>query len=428
MIGKFNIVGLGCIVIGVSAGLVSSLNGQGTSATPGVPAPRAPVTTNASIANIVPPPCITDAPLVLAVEAGRMGGDGSSARPYGSIPGALAAAIARKVCAVVILLGPGDYRDPVVIKLPHVKIGNRAAVVLAGGSPPPRPVVRASIEHRSGGLLELEGIDVRAPAGVAIRQVGGRMSLRGVSVAGTAAQPKNADTGIGLWVSDGGDAVVQSSTFLNNAHQGVRAEGPGTRLWVQTTTIRQTGVHPLVLTRMKASPQSGDFDVGALHVKRSASSWINNVTIDESAVSGVHVSQGARMRFERSIVNRTTSRDNVGGHAVSALTGGQFEWLDSSVTEATICGVSVGEGLMTLNGGFITRTPVGACTRAPKSPSDCLRRGTQYREVGVPLQGDRYPVPNPLGGSAALVCPSVPTEATPSWWRAPVATVTPAPK
>jgi hypothetical protein len=219
-------------------------------------------------------------------------------------------------------------------------------------------------------------------------------------------------------VSGGGQAIVGLSSFERNAHTAIRVEGAGTKAWLTGDIVRGTGIHPLARLQIA---QPGDAqnsaDIGAVLVTRQASAFASALTVEDSAVAGVNVSQQARLRLERSNVRRTTGNGGVGGFAVNARAGGTLEWITTTVGDADVCGIVIKSAGASVNGGSVTKASVGACVTDPKMPIACLQNA-QYREVGVPLQGDSYPLPNVLPDGTRPPpppCPKVDGERPPSW-------------
>jgi hypothetical protein len=379
---------------GLFIALLTTSAGAGPTPPPPAPAPQ-PAPPGAALQA---PVCSGQATFV--VEPARTGGDGTAARPFGSFAEALSAG--RKACSVTIEAGAGDYRESITLRGSRVKLKAHGPV---------RPVLRGSIDYAGGGWLEVEGLDVVGANPVAIKQVGGRLTLINVRVLDTGLDPRNADSGLGLWVSGGGQAIVLLSVFERNAHSAIRVEGAGTKAWLTGVVVRASGIHPLA----RAQAPANSADIGALLVTRQASAWANAVTVEDSAVAGVNVSQRARLRLERSNVRRTTSQGGVGGFAVNARDGATLDWVTTVVSDADVCGISVNGAAATVTGGSVTRAAVGACVKDLAMSLECLKKA-QYREVGVPLQAERYELPSlSTDAGPPPVCPRVDAEPQPNW-------------
>ena len=334
------------------------------------------------------------------VDRGAAGGDGSAARPFGSFGQALQAAAARDACKLTIEAGPGEYAESISTRIPSLAIKSRTSN---------RPVLRGSIDHTNGGLLELVSIDIVRANRYGIRQVGGRLSLVSVRITDTQAAPSEIDSGIGLWVSGGGQAVVRLCVLERNAMNAIRAEGQGTRAWLVRSIVRGTGAHPLALSRIGADPHA-QVDIGAVVVTRSAAAWLSGMTIEDSVMAGLTVTHGATVRLDHGVVRRVTGEAARGLHVASEAT---LEWIDTTVSDCVLCGVALYQAFATARGGSITRASIGLCTRSPRSPTSCMR-GPRYMDVRIPLQADSYEAPS-LGGAPEPACPGVPAEPLPPW-------------
>lgn len=337
-----------------------------------------------------------------SVEApGAANADGSAAKPFGTLGAAFAAVAKRNACALNIVLGSGEYAESIATTIPHVSIKSTTSR---------RPVVRGTIEHRGGGLLTLTGLDVAHASRVAIREVGGRVSLTGVRVTDTMALKNDIDSGIGLWVTDA-EAVVRFCYFERNGSNAVRVEGGPARLWMQADVVRDTGAHPLVLARSKSTPPLPNVDLGAVLVTRGAQAWLSGLTIEDSASAGIDVAERARARIEQVTVRRTTGD---GAQGIAVHNDAVVEAFNANVIDSKACGFAAISAALTSNNGVLTQAPVGACVSNPRMNLSCLQRGTQYRVVGAPLQGDHYDVPA-FNAPTPPPCPSVDARAVPSW-------------
>lgn len=339
--------------------------------------------------------------VTLHVAAGASQGDGSAARPFATLGAAFASVAKQGVCALTIRLAPGDYAESITTAIPNVTIRASAAT---------RPAIHGTLTHTGRGLFDLSLLDVTRATGVAVREIGGRVRLDGVRVTDTALVASDADTGVGLWVSDGAEAVVRMSAFERNAHNAIRAEGAGTRLWVIASTIEGSGVHPLVRARMTATPPPASVDAGALLVTRGASAWVSASTIDGAAGAGVDVASSARARLERVVVKKVTGD---GAQGIAAHDGATIEAIDSTASDSALCGVAAISAALTMTSGTIARAPVGACARDPRMSLSCLQRGTKYMDVTTPLQTERYAPPSLEPATPA--CPTVEVKPLPSW-------------
>ena len=330
-------------------------------------------------------------------------------KPFSTFSDALRAAQAKGACHVILEAGPGQYNESIDITIPHVKINSRTT---------PNAVLRGSITNKSGHWLELQTITIEHAPGTAIRQTGGRLSMLAVRIIDTDAVPGQVDSGIGLRVSGGAQVGVRLSVFERNA-QAIRAEGDATRLWITGSVVTGGGANPDVRARMIAARGTGEFDVGAILVHQGATAWASSLTVQQAEINAIQVTRNARMRLEGTTIRTTSTTPapvKVGGIGLSVRDGATVEWFRTSVSDSGGCGIATQGAYLTTNGGLISKAPVGACVIDPARQSpNCLQRGAEYREVGVPLQAPTYTPPAGLAPGAEPPCAHVAAEAAPAW-------------
>ncbi len=335
------------------------------------------------------------------VAPGARDGDGTAAHPFGSFGAALSLAAKLKACGVNIAAERGEYVESITTQVRNVSIKSHT-----GG----RPLLRGSITHTGGGFLGLTSIDIVGASRVAIRKIGGQASLLSVRVSDTVAVANEIDTGIGLWVSGAAEVVVRMSVFHHNAHNAIRAEGAGTRLWMSGTSVTNTGVNPLVRARIASSPSAPNMDVGAVLVTRDASAWLSSIAVVDSETAGIDVAERAKARLDRVVVLRTTGS---GAQGVSAHNGAIVDAYLVNVADSATCGLAVAGASMTSNQGVISKAPVGACVTRPQMSTRCLQRGTKYVDVGVPVTAETYALPSVE--DTEVSCTTIDAKPFPSW-------------
>lgn len=395
----------------VSAALCSTITGASAGAPPLPTATSSPTARPPTL--VAPRACDASNTLILSIEKPApvvsIAPAPAAAKPLTSFSDAVKLGQARGACFLTIEAGPGRYDESIDVTFPHLKIKGRGT---------PNAILHGSITNTSGRHLEIETLVLDHANKVAVRQVGGKLVMTGVRVQDTEEVAGDATSGVGVWISGGAQAVLRLSVFERNP-QAIRAEDASTKLWTVMANASSTSVNSTLRSRMIAAHGSGEYEVGAVLVQRSASAFFNGLTLQDSALAALQVKGSARARLDNVTIRKTTATggaDSVGGFGIMVRDGAAVEWSRTTVNDSALCGFSVQGSTLTTNGGAVVKAPVGACLQDPvRQTTRCLQRGgTEYREVTIPLQAPSYSLPE-LGPTGEPVCTFVPAEPLPSW-------------
>jgi hypothetical protein len=363
--------------------------------------------------------------VTLFVQSGAdPGSTGTAVAPFADIRSALA--VAEKIkCGVRIDVADGVYDEsgpqvpgPLTISRSLSVIGHGNAtidgsmLVTASG-----PVLLQGLEIADAvdagirvtnpqAALRLNAVRVTHPAGYGVVQYGGALTLFGVEIANTTTTDKDPATGAALSISGGAHADLLFVFLHDNVH-GLYATGAGTTVNASGLVVQNTRVHYGLPALIGAGSCRGfgnnhfggvEFSYGAVG---TGFGW----SIDQSALVGLYVHDGASVRvngvevsFATSVAGTGPHTDVCGGFDVAAMRGGQIELSRLAITDADVCGVVVGPETgtgMDLHVGFITRVPIGACVQQDGYVVSRLADRVEYRDVGVPLQATSYTLPEP---------------------------------
>ena len=356
---------------------------------PDPPPPPTPATVSDAPQQVL---CKRTAPLFLYVQSQHVGGDGSLAAPYGTIGDALTAGAVQGACDLRLQLLGGAFPESFAVTVPRLDITATGGINIINGA-----------ILNTGNRLAVRGVVINAVGSTGIRQLGGRLQLFGVTVTNPTTDPKNLNSGIGLWLSDGAQATIDFVILTNNAHQGLRVEGPGTEAWLSGVVVSNTGIHPGVLAHMAAGTAEEDY-WGAVEVTRGAKAIIKYSTITGSVLRGLDVDHSAQALVVSSGITRTSDVplgpfSTAGAYNLTSRKNASVETFRLFTRDALV-DLVLDEAYLTMHHGVVGGADIGlAYGNLPVVPGQvgalCAGLdGTAFTDVVIPMQsGDLTVLP-----------------------------------
>ncbi|MCC7441877.1 MAG: hypothetical protein IT285_09595 [Bdellovibrionales bacterium] len=336
------------------------------------------------------------------VSEGAVEGDGSEARPFPTIAAALSAApsVADSCEVVTIRLQGGVHHE-------SVTLSTRALSLMGEGTE-----FFGNFNNPGGATLAIERLQIRQAPQFGVRQVGGELLLRSVTISGTTLSQNDPGSGTALRISGGAFVELDVVTLEQNSSQALSADGEGTRVSASLLIVRNNGVHPLV----QQSVSSGNSrHLGAIEIQGGTAFSGRSITVRDNAGVGVAVTDGSSAFLARSTLQGTHDV-NFGSGPYSAnlrVKSSEVE-LNQVDTTDTFVGVHVIDSKVTYLRGNVSRNGVGMAfhetdgfvhTPSNYNPLMCIDR-VAFRENDTPTQFDLLPIPE-SGPVPAAYCARV---------------------
>lgn len=373
------------------------------------------------------------------------GGDGTSARPFGSIAAALAGAPE----GTIVALGPGTFDEAVELRRGITLWGACVAATTIACSAPhdvrgtldvrgPDAVVR---NLRVGGLrpgltldgavpsISLDGVLIEGVSGYGIRATRAHVVGREVVVRDTAGLTGSGTLGLGLLASEGAQVELSAAVVERARLYGVVAQGSGTTLRLEATSVRDgwgqesdgTGGAGVVV----GDGASAELVGVAIERNRDVGLWVYGEgteailaggvvretmgrRLDGEYGLGVEVSRGARAAVARSFLDRNTE---TGAWALDAGTRLTLTDVVIRDTRARAGTGLYGQGVVAQDGAAVDLSRAILAGNRSSGVSG-LDAGTRLTLTDVVVRGTRGQEHDQRFGSGLLVSRGAAAEAS----------------
>jgi len=348
-------------------------------------------------------PSVVGLPVSYWILSGAQSGNGSQAKPFGSLGEALAASKAVGASRLDLNLGPGAFPGDVTVDKDMTIQGSAwSPTILAG-----------TIRNLAGNTLILQHLSLQA-TNQAIVQQGGRLEMADVHIVSTRVGRQgllfSANSGIAVVISGAARVNIVHSTMVGNQGTALFATGNGTTVWADDLAVRNNTVS-LALKKAQASSGAYVHGNGAVEIGGQAHFYADTLKVMDNEMTGLRIDSGAQACIRHASFAGTKAYEGAtGGHNVSV--GAQaFVDMEDFVTEKGVFGLLFQNARGYLQTGEIRGNTVGLSIR--NAPADfqvnCLLTPT-VRTAGnsTALDDDTVSVPSSPGqGATPPPCPRI---------------------
>jgi len=334
---------------------------------------------------------------------------------FPSIKAALDYAEAHDAYSVKLTIDAGDYPEPLNITRNTSLMARKTATTHKS------PHISGSIHNLSGHKLLLENINIMNAQGVGLEQHGGELRLSNVLVAHTSTRGDIITSGMGIRLTDGVKASIDSLSLWDNASTSLFISGPNTRVKIFNLTIWESRAHPLAIKYSMQHPKE-PFSQGlaAVDVSNGALLLVEDYSIKNCEFAGLVARKNGRVHLKSGWVESTRSvaksgGESYGGTNLLAVELGRLELKNFSTRKAGACGLMAWGGYIKAATGEVTGNAIGFSGHNPPAANydvvKCVTgKDIRYYENSNNLDTDYLPVPcapEDASCSGDAACPGV---------------------
>lgn len=290
-------------------------------------------------------------------------GDGSAQSPFQTIAMAQTAALKKQVCNLEILLSEGTYRE-------SINLDRNLSLKSVSASAP--PAILGSILNPSGFTLKLDGIQIYFAPGIGIDQNGGRLEMNNSNVL--------LSNGIGLNLTNGATAILNTVQFSQNKDEGVHIEGNATRAWINHLTV------------------SSNAKIG-IEITQNAKAFMNDVMVNDNVKVGLMISNAAKVNLQYSVIKNTKQDvSNQWGHNLLVTNNALLEMFNFDISGAAGIGIAFSEAYASLSLGNDHNNAIAIYAVNSTHPEyyyfDCFRYDISYLNNTTRIGIGSLPLPS----------------------------------
>jgi hypothetical protein len=356
---------------------------------------------------IVQPQALPCVPTEMTV---RLGTAENPPHAFASLANALHFAESKKLCAVVIDVGAGTHPGDFMITQPTTLKGH------------PGTVVSGPIRGLGGFELRIQDLAISNAPDVSLIQVGGRVTLRNVTISFTRRTSSAVRSGTAIELHGKAQGHFTKLTLEGNEGVALYLDGEGTIGWAFDLAVRKNHVHPAARDQLIKSSVFNH--VSAVEVADKAELYVDRYEIADNEMCGVLVRHRAAAQLRNGTISGTTSYKPTGsdtaygGEGVISATEGRVELNFFKAFNVQGCGLFVKDAFMKAAQGEVHDDALGLCAFGGVQGFDltCVLGPTvRFYKNGENVQAESLPVPdpacslpNPPPRCAQAACPGVP--------------------